>query len=246
MEGQIESGIAGPAKWPRSTLDSYQRAIDVHLQQWLHDIIDLSRQVRDKRYVEFELLDLVVRADLLVFEGYVAVVDANVGDRELERLGGRTGAGGCARDEQVGEVETAIGLADHVDRRFIQRDFLDYRFDPKERAPPHFQVEMREPRQRLLLAVTFDPKVIDLQPKRVRVEANRADGYRPTEAGCDLAGQYAAKHVRHHEKSADGEEQQEHENRDADPAAAGRFGQLGRTIRDHRSALQIDVVGVGH
>jgi hypothetical protein len=66
------------------------------------------------------------------------------------------------------------------------------------------------------------------------------------EAGRDLAGQYAAKDMRHHEKSADSENQQEDENRDADPAAAACLSQLCRTSSDHRSALQIDVVGLGH
>jgi hypothetical protein len=52
--------------------------------------------------------------------------------------------------------------------------------------------------------------------------------------------------VRHHEKSTDREDKQERENRDADPAAAARFGQVNRTFSDHRSALQIEVVGLAH
>src|SRR5262245_28564109 len=172
MEGQTESGVAGPRKWPRGTLDSYQRSIDVHLQQRLHDIVYLAVQVCDERHIKFELLDLVVRAYLLVIDAYVAVVDANVGDRELERLGGRARGGSRAWGEQVREVESTVGVADDVDRGFMQCDFLDYRFDPKKRAPSRFQVEMGESRQRLLIAVACDPQVIDLEAKRVWVEAN--------------------------------------------------------------------------
>src|SRR5262249_28068649 len=148
---------------------------------------------------------------------------------ELERLGGCARGGHRSWGEQVREVESTVGVADDVDRGFIQCDFLDYRFDPKKRAPSRFQVEMGESRQRLLIAVACDPQVIDLQAKRVWVEANLADAYRPMEAGRDLAGQDAAKDMRHYEKSADSEDQQQHHDRDADPAAAARFSQLRRT-----------------
>ena len=71
--------------------NSQRAAVDHHLHQRLDEHVQLGRQVRDKRHVDLNLLDLVLLAEHLIVDRYFAVAQLNIGNREFHRRARRRG-----------------------------------------------------------------------------------------------------------------------------------------------------------
>src|SRR5271163_206559 len=131
-------GFAGDAQWT---------AVDHHLEQRLHEDVDVRGQVGDEGDVELEVFERMPLAQHLVVEMNLALVNLNVGHREALRLGRLDWRGrgcGCWAGtlEQVREIETLLGDANDMDRWAIDRHFTNHRRQPEERAPRNLDLDV--------------------------------------------------------------------------------------------------------
>ena len=78
MQFQVNHRVARRAERLGHAGNSERAAVDHHLHQRLHEHVDVRRQVRDKRHGDLNLLDLVLLAEQLVVDRYLAVAQLNI------------------------------------------------------------------------------------------------------------------------------------------------------------------------
>jgi len=113
----------------RTPADLDGTAIDDHPEQRLDEDLGVGREVRDKRQVEIQMLDGMLLIQDLVVEAHVAVINADIGNREALRLARGRGRG--FRHQQIGKIKLLIASAHDMKSGPVNRQFLNHRGEPK-------------------------------------------------------------------------------------------------------------------
>ena len=172
-------------------IDAQRAAVHAHRQQRLHEQIGVRWQVGQERNAQLDPVDPMAALQHLVVEPDIAVVHADIGQRETGRLGMGIGRAGEALD-QVGEIEVLEPVARNVQLRVLQGQLVQYRCEPEQRGPGSIDDELIHVDERRMAVRIADMQMIQLQPQRIRIQMRRADADRSAELGAEAALQLRA------------------------------------------------------
>ena len=230
MQFQVNHRVASRLERLGHAGDPQRAAVDHHLQQRLHEHVHVGRQVRDKRHVELNLLDLVLLAEQLIVDRYLAAVELDVGDGEFHRRArrGRLRFGGRRRAlEQIGKIEFLLRLAHYMDRGLVDHHFADHRRKPEQRSPRNLHRQMPEIDKRFLRSVALAKvQLVEVKLQPIKIEADFAYGHLAMDTAGDGAGQHVAQDRRDRNVCREAQEQDHGDDDHADFAHAPRTAQL--------------------
>jgi hypothetical protein len=134
----------------------------------------VRRQAGDERNADLQLGDGVLAVRRAIVEIDLPFLQLNVEERELrDRVVVLR-----AREElveQILEVVSLVGVANHPQLRLRQRDLLEHRRDPEDRRPRDVDVELVEARERSVTLSLAHQKPAQRRRRRKRVYAHLLD-----------------------------------------------------------------------
>ena len=111
IEGEVDRRFETVLERFGLALDAQRPAVDACREQGLHEHVDVTRQVGEKRDADLDVLDAMACVRRLVVEADLAAVDADVRQRETRGLRRRSILF-CRRAgktlDQIGEIEAPI------------------------------------------------------------------------------------------------------------------------------------------
>ncbi len=230
MQFQINYRVARRLEWLGDAGNPQRAPVDHHLHERLHEHIHIRGQVRDKRHVDLNLLNLVLLAEQLIVDRHFAVAQLNIGNRKSLR---RTGCRGLRLRgrrralEQIGKVEFLLRHSDYVDRRLVDHNRTDHRRKSEQRGPRNLHRQMPKIDERLLRIAAFaNVQLVEIEFQAIKIEADFADAHLAMDAAGDRSGQHVPQYRRNRDVSCDAQEQNDRGDDDADFAHPPRTPEL--------------------
>ena len=206
-------------------------AVDHHLQQRFDEHVHVGGQVRDKRHVDLNLLDLVLLAEQLIVDCHFAIAQLNIRNRESHRRAGRRRLRFFRRRralQQVGKVEALLRLPNDMDRRPLDYDFADYRRKSENRRPRNLHSQVPDIDERFWTVALANVQLVHVEPQRIKIESDFAHAHGPMDAASDGADQDVPQQRRNRQVSRRVQEQHDRDDDHPDFPRSPRTAQLAR------------------